>query len=330
MSWLGFFLSSALIVFAAMELAKYGDAIAIRTRLGGMFVGVLLMAGATSLPEVLTTINSLSQGVPNLAAGNLLGSNMFNMFVLAILDLLHQRRRILRKAALKHALSGSLATFLIALVVFFVLANIDIKIGWVGADSILIMLMYFFAIRLIRGNGQSPSGSSAPAEVYIPLGTPPLWQGLLGFGLAALALVFITPWMVRSSALIAEETGLGTTFVGTTLVALVTSLPELVTTIAAARIGADDMAIGNLYGSNLFNMFAIGLTDFFYLQGRFLGVIDPALLLVGMLGLLMTGMGLIGNLARLERRLWILEVDALALIVVYFGGLYLLYVRGVG
>ena len=84
---------------------RYGDVIAVRTRVGGMFIGVLLLAGATSLPEVLTTISSISQGVPNMAAGNLLGSNLFNMFLLAILDLLHRKDRILRKAALKHALA---------------------------------------------------------------------------------------------------------------------------------------------------------------------------------------------------------------------------------
>ncbi len=89
------------------------------------------------------------------------------------------------------------------------------------------------------------------------------------------------------------------------------------------------MAIGNLFGSNLFNMFALGLTDIFYLQGRFLGVIDPAFLLVGMLGLLMTGLGFIGNLARLERRVLFVELDALALMVMYFAGLWLLYSRGV-
>ena len=89
------------------------------------------------------------------------------------------------------------------------------------------------------------------------------------------------------------------------------------------------MAIGNLFGSNLFNMFAIGLTDFFFLPGRFLAVIDPAFVLVGMLGLLMTGLGLIGNLARLERRVLFIEVDALALIAAYFAGLWLLYLRGV-
>lgn len=328
MVWLSFLVSAALIVFIAMQLAKYGDVIALRTRMGGMFIGVLLLAGATSLPEVLTTISSINQGVPNLAAGNLLGSNMFNMFVLAILDLLHRKQRILRKAALKHALTGSLTIFIIGLVIFFVIADIPLQIGWVGVDSLMLMLVYFFAMHLIQSN-QSRSVAAEVIQVEIPDGTPSLLKGVVGFLLAAGALMIITPWMVRSSAEIAVITGLGTTFVGTTLVALVTSLPELVTTIAAIRIGADDMAIGNLFGSNLFNMFALGLTDVFYLQGRFIGIIDPAFLLVGMLGLLMTGLALIGNLARLERRVLFVELDALALMIFYFGGLWLLYSRGV-
>jgi len=326
--WIQFFGSAALIVFAASQLAKYGDVIAIRTRLGGMFIGVLLLAGATSLPEVLTTISSLSQGEPNLAAGNLFGSNLFNMFLLAIIDLLHRNERILRKAALKHALTGSLTVFLIGLCVFFILADIKVQIGWIGLDSLLIILVYIAGVRLIQIN--EVRGTQIPEkQIEIPEEVPPLWKGLLGFGLAALALVIITPWMVSASARIAEITGLGTTFVGTTLVAIVTSLPEMVTTITAVRLGAADMAIGNLFGSNFFNMFALGLTDVFYLQGRFLGVIDPAFLLVGMLGLLMTGLGLIGNLARLERRVFFLELDAMALIVVYIAGLWLLYSRGV-
>jgi cation:H+ antiporter len=325
--WIQFLLSAAIIVLAANQLAKYGDVIALRTGLGGMFVGILLMAGATSLPEVLTTISSLNQGVPDLAAGNLFGSNMFNMFLLAVLDLLHRKERLLRKAALKHALSGSLAVFLIAIVVFFVMADIDVSIGWVGIDSLFILLAYVIAVRLIHKNIQH--GSVPVGKVEIPESVPGLRKGLLGFSIAAIVLIFITPVMVRSSATIAELTGLGTTFVGTTLVALVTSLPELVTTLAAVRLGAHDMAIGNLFGSNLFNMFALGLTDFFYIPGRFLGIIDPAFLLIGMVGLLMTSMGLIGNLARLERRVLFVELDALALLMIYFGSLWLLFSRGI-
>jgi cation:H+ antiporter len=329
MVWIVFLVCSALIVFAATQLAKYADIIAVRTRLGGMFIGVLLLAGATSLPEVLTTISSLVQGVPNLAAGSLLGSNLFNMFLLALLDLMHRKDRILRKAAMKHALTGSLTIFLIGLVVFFILADIPVRIGWVGLDGIAIILAYVIGVWLIQ-TSQPRRSLGASEDIPVPQGAPSLHRGLIGFGIAALGLTVVTPLMVQSAAEIAEITGLGTTFVGTTLVALVTSLPVFVTTVAAVRLGADDMAIGNLFGSNMFNMFAIGLTDAFYLQGRFLGVIDPAFLLVGMLGLLMTGLGLIGNLARLERRVFYIEVDALALILLFFAGLWLLFTRGIG
>ncbi len=326
MVWIKFFISAALIVLAATQLAKYGDIIAIRTRLGGMFIGILLLAAATSLPEVLTSISSLNQGSPNLAAGNLLGSNTINMLLLAVIDLISRNQRLLRKAALKHALTGSLAVFMIGLVVFFILADIDLKIGWVGVDSLLIIGAYIVAVRLIQGNVQPHSTDHAKPE--IPTDTPSLRHGIIGFIAAAGALIFITPVMVSSSNEIAELTGLGATFVGSTLVALVTSLPELVTTIAAIKIGANDMAIGNLLGSNMFNVFAVGLTDFFYTQGRFLAVIDPSFVLVGTLGLLMTGMALIGNLAKLERRIFFIELDVLALIVIYIGGMILLYYRG--
>jgi cation:H+ antiporter len=326
MVWVEFAISSLLIVFVAVKLAEYGDALATRTGLGGLFVGTLLIAGATSLPEVLTTISSLQIGEPNLAAGNLYGSNMFNMFLLAVVDMVNHKKRILRGAAMKHALTGSLTVLIIAVSVFFILADIDLSLGWVGLDSIVIMLLYVVAIRLIYRQTPQPGPSyEAPP---IPDSVPKLGVALFGFALAAAGLIFITPWMVRTSNDIASITGLGTTFIGTTLVALVTSLPELVTTITAIRLGAADMAVGNLFGSNMFNMFALGLTDVFFTQGRFLSVVDPAFLIIASLGLIMTGMALIGNLARLERRVLFIELDALALVLVYFGGIWLLYTRG--
>lgn len=327
MVWVKFIVASAIIVVTANFLAKYGDALAIRTKLGGMFIGVLLMAGATSLPEVLTSISAVNQQTPGIAAGNLLGSNAFNMLLLAILDLIHRSQRLLRKAARRHALSGSLAILMIVLVLYFMLADVDIKLGWVGLDSLIIIAVYILAVRFISRDNTSPISTT---EEEIPPGTPKLWVALAGFLAAAGVLIAITPMMVRSAGEIAEITGLGTTFVGTTLVALVTSLPEMVTTIAAIRIGASDMAIGNLFGSNMFNMFALGLTDLFYTDGRFLAAIDPAFLVVGMLGLLMTVVGLVGNLARLERRLWIIELDSLALFIIYITGMLMLYQRGIG
>jgi len=328
MTWIVFFGASALIVLVAGKLADFGDAIAIRTGLGRMFIGMLLLAAATSLPELLTTINSIQIGVPNLAAGNLFGSNTFNMFLLAIIDLAFFRQRLLRGAAMRHALSGSLTMLMIGLVLFFISANIDLRIGWVGVDSLLVIGFYAVAIYLLQKDaGAAPAAANEEVDLS---GVPSLLKAVIGFALATLALVIVTPYLVRSANDIAVITGLGATFVGTALVATVTSLPELVATIAAVRIGASDMAIGNLFGSNLFNMFALGLADVFFTQGRFLAVIDPAFLMVGLLGLVMTGMGLVGNLARLERRFLFIEIDALMLILTYIAGMWLLYSRGVG
>jgi cation:H+ antiporter len=324
MVWLVFAASSTILVLAAVKLAQYGDVVAVRTRLGGMFIGVLLLAGATSLPELLTMINSFKQGTPGLAAGSVFGSNMFNMFLLALLDLVNQQARILRRVAMTHALTAALGSTMIGLSIFFILGDIDLQIGWMGIDSLILIVVYVAGIRLIQQNGQASA-----TTVELPRGRPamPLWRALLGFGIATAVLVVVTPQLVRSSTEIAAITGLGVGFIGTSLLALVTSLPEAVAVIAAARLGAYDMAVGNLFGSIVFNMFAMGVADLFYTQGRFLGSIDPAFALVALLGLLLTNLALIGNIARVERRLGFVEADALLILVVYLAGMYFLFLR---
>jgi cation:H+ antiporter len=326
MVWILFVFSAAIVVAAASKLAQFGDVIAVRTRLSGMFIGTLLLAGATSLPELLSSINALAINMPNLAAGSIFGSSMFNMLMLAILDLINRQARILRQVAMNHALTASLANLLMGLVVFFLLADIEAQVGWVGLDSILIMTIYMGGIRFIQQQGGTPPSEMPVNDDQVPS----LRRAVLGFSLAALVLVAVMPLVVRSASQIAEISGLGAGFIGATLLAITTSLPELVATIAAVRIRAFDLAIGNLFGSNLFNMFALGLTDIFYLQGRFLGAVDSTFALVGLLGLILTGMALIGNIARVERRLFFVEADAFLILVGYLLGMWFLYSHGIG
>jgi len=330
MAWLLFVVSAAIITFAAVQLAKYGDVIAIRTGLGGVAVGTLLLGAATSLPEILMLVNALSAGLPGLAVGNLLGSNMFNVLILAIMDLSHPKKRILRKAAMKHALSGVLSILLISMVVFYIGADLPyhVHVGpWaVGLDSVTIIAVYVLAVRQLRRESRYQPLPDEPEE--LPPGLPGLWPAVIGFASSAALLVIVTPWLVSASDEIAKITGVGTTFIGTTLVAMVTSIPELVTTLSAVRIGADDMAIGNVFGSNMFNMLLIGVADLLLYSGQFIGAIDNAFMLVGMLGLIMSVLAVVGNLARLERRIWFIEIDAALLILIYFSGMALLYIRG--
>jgi len=329
MIWLQFFSSTLLIVIAARFLARYGDVISIRTGLGGLFIGTLLMASATSLPELLTAINAINQDAPNLTIGNIFGSSMFNMFLLALVDLLFYRVHILRRVTINHAVSASLVVLIHAAAVFFIVADIDLAIGWVGLDSLALIGIYLAGTRLLFGGGGEPLPDEPDA---IPDGTPSLRHALAGFGAATLALMLVTPLLVSSSIDIAAETGLGTGFVGVALVALVTSLPEVMTTISAARIGAYDLAVGNLFGSNLFNLFSLGLVDFFFTDGRFLAEVSPTMTIAGLLALLVANLALLGNLTRnLTRggtRRLLTEIDALLIAGVYVLGMVLLYQRG--
>lgn len=328
MIWLQFLISSALIVLAAIKLADYGDVIALRTRLGGLFIGTLLLAVATSLPELLTTINAINQAVPNLAVGSIFGSTMFNMFILGLLDVVYQRVHVLRQVAISHALSAGLAIMLTGLAVFFVQVNIELQIGWVGMDSLLLMAVYVLGMRLIN-NVNRPERAALELTGELEAGLPSLRMAGVGFLIATGVLVLVSPWLVRSAVGIATITGLSTSFIGSALVAFVTSLPEVVTTIAAGRIGAYDLAVGNLFGSNIFNIFVLGVADLFFLQGRLLANVDPILTLAGLLGLLLTTLGLIGNLTRVEGRFPFVDPDALLLIIGYGGGMWLLYSRGI-
>ncbi len=331
MIWLTFFLSALVIVLAGIKLAEYGDAIGYRTGLGGLFIGTLLVASTTSLPEVLTAINAIWQNAVDLVAGGMLGSNMFNMLLLGILSLLFFRQRVLRRVAMRHALSGSVAMFVIGIATFFIMARINLRIGWVGLDSLLLAGAALAGMWLIWTDVSGlPAAPSAPAPEAEEEGIPSLRRALLGFTLAVVVLVLASPHLVRSSVAIADATGLSTGFIGTLALATITSLPELVTTIAAARLGAHDLAVGNLFGSNIFNMFALGMTDLFYTSGNLLSAVSPDLALVGLLGLLLTGIGLIGNQARLDRLIWLVELDGILLVVGYLAGLGFLYLRGIG
>jgi cation:H+ antiporter len=326
MPWIVFLISSTIVVLAAIQLTKFGDAISIRTGLGGMFIGLILMATATSLPELLTTINAFRQGIPDLAAGNLFGSNMFNMLLLGLIDVFFFRMRVLRFVANRHTLSGNMSAFMVGLAVLLVVGNFDIKIGWVGLDALLLIAAYNGALVIIQ---QSTPSSEEHAAKVVDKAIPTLRYAIIGFSLATLVLILAMPYLVTSSNQIAEITGLTTGFIGVALVAFVTSLPELVATIAAVRIGTYDLAIGNLFGSNMFNMFALGISDFFLTTDRFINVIDPEFLLVGMISLILTLIAVIGNQSNFKRKILFIELDALLLIVVYFLGMYLIYQRGI-
>lgn len=325
-----FLVCAAVIVIAGTFLARFADAIAELTKLGRLVVGSVLLAGATSLPEITVDVSAIRMDMPDLAVGDLLGSSLMNLLILAMLDLSHHSRgKMLSKQAAAHALSGSLSAALTALAGLGLLtgkALADYAILNVSPVSILIAIAYAFGVRLIyldqriaaqERREELRNESPLPAEMT-------LRKALLGFGLCAAAILIAGPFLASAAGKLAEETGLGKTFVGTTLVALSTSLPELVSSMAALRMGALDLAIGNVFGSNAFNMILLIPLDLLHAQPLF-AVVSHEHVVTCMATILATLVAIMGQLYRAESRLRFIEPDAWLVIAIVVGALTLLY-----
>jgi len=331
--WVIFLLSAAVILYAGTKLSHYGDQIAGLTGLGGLWIGVVLMAGATSLPEIFTTVSAGWLNMPDLAAGNLFGAGMSNMLTLGLIDLLHRQKRVWQQAALGHTLTAALAMALTGLAAFFVLLNVNVTHVGVGLGSLTLFLLYVLGMRLVfrqedmerRKREQDVLVERTLVTQDAVSGRVELRRVVIGFSLSALALLVAAPLLAWSAERIAEETGTSATFIGTSLVAITTSLPELVVAIAAVRLGAFDLAVGNLFGSNAFNMAAFLFADLAYRGGGLLDSVSSAHALTALWSILMMNIGLMGIIYRAEKRFMLMEPDGSLMVVCYVLGLWLLF-----
>jgi cation:H+ antiporter len=300
----------------------YGDIIAEKTGMSASWVGLILLATATSLPELVTGISAVTiADAPNIAVGNALGSTVFNLGFLVILDALYQREILYSRAAQGHILSASLGALMIAFAGFSLLLDsvgMSPALGHIGLYTPFFVLIYFVAMRAVHRYEQRTldAYTEASAERY-PKVT--LRQACIGFALAALAVIAAGSWLPFIAKDIAEVMGWGQSFVGTLLVAAVTSAPEIVVTISALRIGALDMAIANLLGSNLFNIIYLAVDDLFYTQGPLLASVDSSHALTAFTAVMMSALVIIGVIFRPQQRA-VLKLTWISL------GLFLLYI----
>ncbi|MEQ1680658.1 MAG: sodium:calcium antiporter [Nitrospira sp.] len=332
--WLFFVVSASAIVFAGTKLSRYGDQIAELTGLGRLWIGVVLMAAATSLPEVFTTMSAGWIDAPDLAAGNLFGAGMSNMLTLGLIDLLYRQKRVWQQAALGHTLAATLAMVLTALAAFFVLLRVEVVHFGVGFESVILLILYVLGMRLVFRQEDMARRQLEHKAVVEGLAEEPgsdgsrrdaLRYAVRGFSIGALVLLVAAPMLAWSAERIAEESGMTATFIGTSLVAITTSLPELVVSISAVRLGAFDLAVGNLFGSNAFNMAAFFFADLAYRGGGLLSTVSSTHALTALWAIIMMNIGLMGIMYRAERRFRLIEPDSLLMIVVYVLGLWLLF-----
>ncbi len=327
--WFQFAVCLILIVFAGVKLSKYADVIADKTGMGGTWIGLILLAVVTSLPELATGISSVTvANVPDIAAGDIMGSCVFNLLIIVVLDFLHPDEPVYRKASQGHILSAGFGIMLLGLTAFSILLihlGVSYPIGHIGIYAIPILIIYGIAmISVFRYETKHIAEFTDALPDRYPAMS--LQQAITKYIAAAVVVVAAGSWLPFVAKELSNLMGWEHSFVGTLFVAFVTSAPELVTTIAALKIGALDMAVSNLFGSNLFNILILVIDDFFYLKGPLLMDVSPAHAVSALSALMMTGVAIVGLLYRPKTQLFHkVGWASVFLLLVYFVNSYVLF-----
>jgi cation:H+ antiporter len=330
--WLKFLACLVIILFAGTKLARYGDAIAEKTGLGGLWVGMMFLALITSAPELVTGVSSVALvKLSDLGLGTLLGSCMFNLSILALLDILHRPGPLLSKASPRHMALAGLGILLIAIAAGAILGGQKLSglaLGWVGVPSLVLLVLYLAAVRRIfRFEREYPLLQMETATLrYAEM---PLRTVYLRFALAALAVIGAGIWLSIVGDEIARTTGWATSFVGSMFLAIGTSLPELVVTVAAIRLGAVDMAVADILGANMLDVTNVFAVDLFYTAGPVLSSVSSAHLITAAVVTVMSLLVIIGLRFRQQRKTFIIvSWYAPALVGLYILGAYALFISG--
>ena len=333
MVWLKFAACLAIIVFAGTKLAHYGDVIAEKTGLGRIWVGLLLLAAITSMPELVTGLSAIGLvGLPDLAVGNLLGSCLFNLAILAGLDIMSRPQPVLSRVS-----SGHLASVIFGVILAGVVAGgiwgsarFDITaVAGGNASGVAPLVIYVFAVwwifRGVRRQAATANHSLPPDEGFSRRAV------YLRFGLAAAAVIGAGIWLSLVGDELAVTYGWHASFVGSLFLAITTSLPELVVCVAAMRLGAVDMAVADVLGSNMFNLALVTPVDIAYRRGPVLSAVLEGHALTALLTLIMSLVVMAGLRQRRQRMTFaVISWPSVVLIGLYIFGMRQIFVAGLG
>ena len=328
LQWITFVLSAGAIVLAGIRLAPYGEVIGRHTGIGQGWIGLLFLATLTSIPEMTTTVTGATIDASNIALGNAFGSNLFNIAVIVVLDvLLLGRGPFLLKVRSYHILSGSVAVLLTLIAALGILVDLPTTLLGISPFSWLILAGYVAGVVVLFHAERQHEMIEEERTVSMSLR-----KGIVGFAICGVVVIVSGFFLVVSSKRIALSTGLSESFMGAILVAIVTSLPELATSIGALRIGAYDMIVGDLFGSNMFNILTIFFADAAYRSGSILNALkggEGDQLIVAVCGVLLTVIATTAIAIRSRRRVLGVGVDSVMLGVAYVLATALIVSRGI-
>jgi cation:H+ antiporter len=339
-----FVAAGAVIWIAGVRLEHRVDQIARRTGMGQAFSGMLLLAIATSLPELATTFSAvLIHDNATLAVHNLLGGVALQTAILVLADATSRKRGALTSFRPRFTLLVQAVGVIMLLQIAIAAATAKgvPALGPVSLWSLLLVVGFIAMTYFVHHHRGHPRWTPAKADDFPKhelddddsndepadaeddeLSTRSLW---LRFAAAA-AFVLVGGWLTTGAAdALAEQTGLGSAFVGATLLALATSLPEVSTTTAAVRAGRYTAAVSNIFGSNAFDIALLFVADAIFLEGTIMAHAESSMVFIAAVAAVMTCVYLWGLMERADRTILRIGWDSALALVIYLTGVAVLY-----
>lgn len=259
--FVAYFALATLVVFISVKLADYVDLIDKKTSISGAFIGGVILAAVTSLPELFTSVSSVVVVKnPGLVIGNILGSNLFNMAILGVIVIFFAKKFAKSAVGKSHLKTIAFSGAVFAALYFAVNLDFDFEFLGISIYSVLILIAYIISIKFMAGDNTESGGEETTSDLTIR-------QIVVRFSILAVLLVIVSIFITKVTDMLASSLNLGATLAGAVFLGVATSLPELTSCIALARKGNFNACVGNVLGSGMFNFCILSIADILYRKG---------------------------------------------------------------
>lgn len=323
---------TVIIGYFGIKMTKTARDLAHRTKMGEALMGALFIGASTSLSGIMTSVSAASAGHAELAVSNGLGGIVAQTAFLALADIAY------RRANLEHAAASAenlfMSAFLLTLLAIHALALSipTVSIFSIHPATVIIVISYIFGVHLLVRTHNTPmwlprrtKDTSAEPVDHIRSHSRHLWLSFTSYA----TIVALAGWSLAQLAIpIVEKTGLSHGIVGGVFTAVSTSIPELVVAITAVRMGAINLAVGDIIGGNAFDTLFIAASDIVYREGSIYAAISSTEQFWLANSMLMTGVLLMGLIYRQRNGPGNIGLESVILLVLYFGGIATLWVVG--
>ncbi len=327
MAWPVFILCAGIIAYAGPLLVRYADVIGWRSNLSRSWIGIALLATATSLPELFTGISAVSfADAPDIAVGDVFGSCMFNLLLIVLLDGMYREKPLFVSITQGHLLTAGFGVIAIGIAGAAILTGRNGgTLAWhsIGMTTPVIIGLYVVSIRAVY---RYEAAQPVNRELFEHYAAIPYRRAVIGYTIAASVIVVAAAALPFAAVEISALMGWRQAFVGALFVAAATSLPELFVTLGALRMRALDLAIANLLGSNLFNILILAIDDIAWRKGPLLPNVSSAHAVTAFMAAIMSGIVIVALVSRSGHRIrGVFGWASLSLLAVYLVGTLAVY-----